>query len=89
MSLPSPQTPLYNHSLNAIEAWLRDRGCTQNEDQRNCWQIKYPDWEAELEMDVEEITVRYYSSQSSQTIQRSFSYGLCREDLDAVIFSGP
>jgi hypothetical protein len=40
-------------------------------------------------MDIEEINVRYYSAQSSQSIQRSFSYALRREDLDAVIFSGP
>ncbi|MFZ9736780.1 MAG: DUF3143 domain-containing protein [Prochlorotrichaceae cyanobacterium] len=89
MSLPPAKTPLYNHSLTAIEAWLRDRGCEQDEQQRNCWQVKQADWEADIEMDIEEIVVRYHSSQSDQTVQRSFSYALCREDLDAVIFSGP
>lgn len=90
MSLPSPEIPLYNHSLTAIEAWLRGRGCEQDEQERNRWRVKHPTWEAEIEMDVEDILVRYRSlEQNGSQIQRSFSYALRREDLDAAIFAGP
>jgi len=90
MSLPSPEIPLYNHSLTAIEAWLRGQGCDQDDHERNCWRVKRPTWEAEIEMDVEDLIVRYRSLEASgQTVQRSFSYALRREDLEAAIFAGP
>ena len=89
MSLPPPETPLYNHSLTSIEAWLREQGCKQSEEESNCWEVEKSSWKADIEMDIEDLVVRYYPGDGSDMIQRSFSYALRREDLDAAIFSGP
>lgn len=90
MTLPSPDTPLYNHSLNAIESWLRSQGCQQDEQERNCWRVRRDTWEADIEVDVEDLVVCYHSlADSSPDVRRSFSYALQRKDLDEAIFSGP
>lgn len=87
MRLPSADTPLYNHSLGAIEAWLHEHGCEQNREQLNCWQIQRPAWQAELCLDIEEVVVRY--TQAGRDVVRTFKYSLSRSDLDAAIFTGP
>ncbi|MFM2061239.1 MAG: hypothetical protein RLZZ507_909 [Cyanobacteriota bacterium] len=87
--LPS-YTPLYNHPLPQIEQWLKDQGCQQDEKELHCWRIQRPSWEAELWLDIEQITVRYIQlGENSQEIQRSFKYSLSREDIQAAIFAGP
>ncbi len=90
MSLPPPNTPLYNHPLPAIESWLIAQGCEQDRQEPHCWQIKGRDWEANLWLDIEQITVRYRGAgEDRQDIQRSFKYSLSREDIEAAIFAGP
>lgn len=90
MSLLPSETPLYNHSLPQIEQWLKDQGCQQDETQLHCWYVLRPNWEAELWLDIEQITVRYtQSGDNRQDIQRSFTYSLSREDIEQAVFSGP
>lgn len=90
MSLPSPDTPLYNHPLPEIEQWLRDRGCKQDSEQLHCWYIQQPDWEAELCLDIDQLTVRYLPvGQEPRDIQRSFKYSLSRQDIEQAVFAGP
>jgi len=90
MSLPSADTPLYNHPLPNIEQWLRNQGCQQNREQLHCWRVQRSDWEAELCLDVDQLTVRYFSSgKVGQEIQRSFKYSLSRRDIEQAIFAGP
>jgi len=87
--LPS-DTPLYNHPLPQIEQWLKNQGCQQDKTQLHCWHIQQKSWEAELWLDIEQITVRYFQAgENSQDIQRSFKYSLSREDIEQAIFSGP
>ncbi|HLP90717.1 MAG TPA: DUF3143 domain-containing protein [Nostocaceae cyanobacterium] len=87
--LPS-DTPLYSHPLPQIEQWLKDQGCQQDTDQLHCWRVQRPDWEAELWLDTEEVTIRYFQQgENKQDIQRSFKYSLSREDIEQAIFSGP
>jgi hypothetical protein len=90
MSLLSPDAPLYNHTLPQIEQWLKDQGCQQDEAQPHCWYVQRTSWQAELSLDVEQITVRYLEAgENKLDIQRSFKYSLSREDIEQAVFSGP
>jgi Protein of unknown function (DUF3143) len=105
MTLLPTDTPLYNHPLPEIEQWLSSMGCEQDDSELHCWHITKPDWRAELCLDIEELTVRYHStnlvssvaesSQSPQTdignssIYRTFKYSLSRQDIENAVFAGP
>ncbi|QJB46381.1 DUF3143 domain-containing protein [Dolichospermum flos-aquae] len=85
----SANTPLYSHSLPQIEQWLKNQGCQQDDTQLHCWRVQRSSWEAELWLDTEQITVRYFQSgENRQDIQRSFKYSLSREDIEEAVFSG-
>jgi hypothetical protein len=90
MVLPSADTPLYNHPLPEIEAWLRSKGCQQDAANLHCWQVKDPAWEAELCLEVDSLLVRYFgAAEGGRDLQRIFKYSLSRQDLDEAVFSGP
>ncbi|MEB3182005.1 MAG: DUF3143 domain-containing protein [Nostocaceae cyanobacterium] len=90
MSLLPDQTPLYNHPLPQIETWLRNQGCQQDTEQLHCWRIQRPKWEAELWLDIEQITVRYLKAgEEGKDVIRSFKYSLTRGDIEQAVFSGP
>ena len=89
-SLPSPDTPLYNHPLPGIEAWLTQNGCSQDSELPHVWHLERAEWSAELRLDIEEVAVIYKPIQSSSNpIKRSFKYSLSRKDLENAIFIGP
>ena len=90
MSLPPSDTPLYNYPLPEIEQWLISHGCERKDDDRHCWLVEKPTWDAEICLDVDSICVRYIAAKiEGEDIQRTFKYSLSRKDLDAAIFSGP
>lgn len=90
MSLPTADTPLYNHPLPDIEQWLTAKGCQQNRSERHCWHIERTDWKAELCLDVDQLTVRYQQPhESDYAVQRSFKYSLSRQDIEDAVFAGP
>ncbi len=90
MSLPPSQTPLYNHPLPQIEQWLKEQGCEQDNKELHYWRLVQPTWQAELWLDIEQLTVRYtQAGENQQDIQRSFKYSLSRQDIEAAVFSGP
>ena len=90
MTIPSPDTPLYNHPLPEREQWLKSRGCQQDRSELHCWRIQRPTWEAELSLDIDQLTVRYlHAGADGQDIQRAFKYSLSRQDIEAAVFSGP
>ncbi|MGB3652478.1 MAG: DUF3143 domain-containing protein [Rivularia sp. (in: cyanobacteria)] len=90
MYLLNSETPLYNHPLPQIEKWLENQGCQQDPKNLHLWRIKKPTWEAEIWLDIKEITVRYSTDESDkEDIQRSFQYSLSRQDIEEAIFSGP
>jgi hypothetical protein len=90
MALPSVDTPLYNHPLTDIEAWLRQQGCVQDPDDLHCWHVNRPTWEADLILDIDSVVVRYINAgEDGRDLQRVFKYSLSRQDLDEAIFSGP
>jgi hypothetical protein len=88
MTLPSGDTPLYNHPLPQIEEWLILQGCQQDRTDLHCWSIERPDWQAELMLDVDQLTVRYLNIEG-RDLQRSFKYSLSRDDIQEAVFSGP
>ncbi|MBV6625687.1 MAG: DUF3143 domain-containing protein [Rivularia sp. (in: Bacteria)] len=90
MYLLNSETPLYNHPLPQIEQWLENLGCQQDPKCLHLWRIQRPAWEAEIWLDIEEITVRYLNAgQNQEDIQRSFKYSLSRKDVEEAVFSGP
>ena len=90
MDLPVPETPLYNHTLPQIEQWLKEQDCEQDERELECWYLKRPAWQAQIWLDIEQITVKYIrAGENGQDIQRSFKYSLCRRDIQEAVFSGP
>lgn len=88
MTLPPGTTPLYNHPLPTIEEWLIQQGCQQNEADLHCWTIERPKWQAEICLDTEQITVRYFNVDGRDVV-RSFKYSLSRNDVEDAVFSGP
>jgi hypothetical protein len=98
MALPPPETPLYNHPLPEIEQWLLEQGCKQDKEELHCWRVQRPTWQAELCLDIDQLTVRYFeigedisvAEKSSQpAIQRAFKYSLSRQDIQNAVFAGP
>lgn len=90
MTLPSPDTPLYNHPLPAIEQWLEVQGCQQSPHDLHCWIVKKRGWQAEIILDVDQLVVSYVGAgQQGQDIKRAFKYSLSRQDIEDAVFSGP
>jgi hypothetical protein len=85
-SLPPERTPLYNHPLPALEAWLAQLGARRG-DRREHWELERPRWSARIELEVEELTVRW--DQDGRLCVRHFPYGLSRADVEAAILAGP
>ena len=86
--LPPPQAPLYNHPLPALERWLLELGAVQRGANSCLWDLQRPDWTAELELQVEELSVRW-SSTAVGSVERHFPYGFSRADVEAAILAGP
>jgi hypothetical protein len=87
MSLPSEETPLYNHPLPALEEWLRGLGGQQDEPYSPRWTLRREAWSARIELDVEEFKVSW--RQEGDESVRLFPYGLSRADAEAAILAGP
>jgi hypothetical protein len=89
MSLPAPETPLYNHPLPQLERWLMALGCQQDRGDRHCWLLQQRDWDAELSLDTEELVICYFPHQPQRKVVRSFKYSLSRQDVEAAVLEGP
>lgn len=86
-ALPDSATPLYNHPLPALEHWLRELGAAQQRSNPCSWDLHHNDWSAEIELEVEDLSVRWQHD-GHRTV-RQFSYGLSRADVEAAILAGP
>ncbi|XP_065868740.1 uncharacterized protein [Euphorbia lathyris] len=90
--LPDKKKPLYSHSLPCIEAWLRELGFYQSNDDRSIWLIEKPEWHAQLSLDITDLYIRYLKSGAGnleKDMERRFSYALSREDIENAILGGP
>ncbi|KVI07111.1 uncharacterized protein LOC112509583 [Cynara cardunculus var. scolymus] len=91
-NLPDKKKPLYSHSLPCVEAWLKQLGFFQSNDDRAVWFIEKPDWHAKLSLDVTDLYIRYVKSgpgNLDKDVERRFSYALSREDIENAILGGP
>jgi len=90
MSLPTPDTPLYNHPLPQIEQWLSELGGQQDKKELHCWHLKHNSWEAEIYLETEQLIVCYLKAgNDGNDIQRGFKYSLSRQDIQAAVLDGP
>ncbi|KAM1029607.1 hypothetical protein ACFX2A_043102 [Malus domestica] len=90
--LPDKKKPLYAHSLPCIEAWLRNLGFYQSEEDRAVWLVEKPEWHAQLSLDVTDLYVRYLKTglgNLEKDVERRFSYALSREDIENAVLGGP
>jgi hypothetical protein len=87
-TLPPERTPLYNHPLPALEAWLRGLGAQQDAGRPEQWQLSRSGWSASLVFESEDLAVRWLGEEGPQRVNR-FPYGLCRADVEAAILAGP
>lgn len=85
--LPNASTPLVQHSLPQLEAWLRQLGARQRVHHGPQWDLHQQNWSALLELEVEDLRVSWLQD-GHQTV-RHFPYGLPRADLQAAILAGP
>jgi hypothetical protein len=86
----SDDIPLYNYPLPEIETWLRGLGCEQDRQEIHCWLVERPHWQAQICLDVEELSVRYLQAGADgKDIVRSFKYSLTRSDIESAVFDGP
>ncbi len=92
-TLPTPETPLNQHSLPALELWLMNLGaekCTQNP----ClWRWNnMPQWSAEIYFKQDELMVIWDKTNNEGEVKISkfgFPYGLPRKDGEAALNHGP
>lgn len=85
--LPAAATPLYNHPLPQLEAWLRQLGARQAGGDAETWELHQADWSARIRFQVEDLQVTWL--QQGHERRRQFSYGLSRADVEAAILAGP
>lgn len=86
-ALPDPATPLYHHPLPALEHWLEQLGAARQRSNPCFWDLHHNDWSAEIQLDVEDLSVRW--QHDGQRTVRQFPYGLSRADVEAAILAGP
>lgn len=79
--------PLYNHPLPALEQWLTELGAVQRGINACVWDLERSGWRAEIELEIEELSVRWQSL--GGVVQRQFPYGFSRADVEAAILAGP
>jgi len=51
------------------------------------WDLSADRWTAEIELEVEELSVRWQSA--AGLVERHFPYGFSRADVEAAILAGP
>ncbi|MEB3159733.1 MAG: DUF3143 domain-containing protein [Synechococcus sp.] len=85
--LPPAQTPLNQHSLRSLEAWLDGLGAVRREQDPCLWDWQQPCWSAQIRMDQEDLLVIW--EQKGNARQRTFPYGLSRLDVEAAMRAGP
>lgn len=88
-ALPSETTPLNQHSLRALEVWLRGLGATQADDNPCQWILEVSGWRAVLLLDREDLKIQWMPSSSGTSTSCSLPYGLSRGDVEAAIQAGP
>ena len=85
--LPPSRTPLNQHSLEALESWLKKLGAERSESDICLWYWVMPKWSAEIKVEKESLRVSW--DKDGKKKYCSFPYGLSRKDVQSAIFEGP
>ena len=85
--LPPSKTPLNQHSLAALEFWLRQLGATQSKDDPCLWKWNMNQCLAEISINQEELKIVW--DQENHNKQFTFPYGLSRQDVESALMQGP
>ena len=85
--LPPIKTPLNQHSLKALELWLKDIGAVKSNKNPCLWDWEMPQWSAEIMMEREMLKITW--KKNGERSQCSFPYGLSRDDVQSAILEGP
>ena len=83
----SPDTPINQHSLQALELWLTDLGAKKDIKNPSRWNLLLANWNATIIFEQEDFSV-VWESQGEET-KRLFSYCINREDVENAILQGP
>ncbi len=86
-TLPPANTPLNQHSLQALEYWLVSLGAQQSSENPCVWEWIIPQWSAEIIIKQDELIVIW--SEDDSKSQFAFPYGLPRQDIEAALRHGP
>ena len=85
--LPPAETPLNQHSLIALEAWLSQIGAKKSSVNPSDWLLEASKWSAQISLGRDELCVVWKYGELEN--QRCFSYGFSRNDVEAAINEGP
>ena len=85
--LPLAQTPLNQHSLEALESWLHELGAHKSRHDPCLWLWVMPNWSAQIKMERDELQVTW--EKEGKLSHCSFPYGLPRRDVQTAIAEGP
>ena len=85
--LPPSQTPLNQHSLRALEYWLKSLGAEKSNHNPCLWTWIMPQWSAEIIIKQDELRVIWDKGETQS--QFGFPYGLPRQDIEAALKHGP
>ena len=92
-NLPSPETPLNQHSIGSLELWLLNLGAVKSTENPCLWRWNnMPQWSAEIYFQQDELMIIWEdksSKDSKKTSKFTFSYGLPRRDVEAALNHGP
>ena len=83
----SPNSPINQHSLQALELWLTELGAQKDTKNPSKWNLLISSWNATIIFEQEDLSV-VWKSQGEET-KRLFSYCINRKDVENAILQGP
>ena len=82
-----PDTPINQHSLQALELWLKGLGATKDIENPSKWHLLRSNWKATISFEQEDLSVVWESR--GELTKRLFSYCINKEDIENAILQGP
>jgi len=80
-------TPINQHSLQALELWLKDLGASRDIENPSKWYLILSSWHATIVFEQEDLSIVWESR--GKLTKRLFSYCINREDIENAILQGP
>ena len=70
--LPSNQTPLNQHSLDALEYWFKELGAEQLSTDKSLWTLSNEFWKTEIILQKDDLKIVWFHNE--KTTQCILSY---------------